>query len=113
MKSIPNSGGTLCHHICGNLQHFIGHLLGGSDYKRDRDAEFSGHTYSRAELVSMVENTQNVLAETFKKIHVDLTGDYPVEFLGQTRSTLHVIQHLYGHMNYHLGQLDYHRRGVV
>ena len=25
---IPNSAGNLCLHICGNLQHFIGAILG-------------------------------------------------------------------------------------
>jgi len=27
---IPNSGGNLSLHLCGNLRHFIGLVLGGS-----------------------------------------------------------------------------------
>jgi len=26
----PNSAGSLCLHLCGNIQHFIGHLIGES-----------------------------------------------------------------------------------
>ncbi|MCU0365470.1 MAG: hypothetical protein MUE93_07380 [Ignavibacteriaceae bacterium] len=38
---IKNSAGNLCLHLCGNLQHFIGAVLGNSGYVRNRDAEFS------------------------------------------------------------------------
>jgi len=30
---VTNSGGTLAMHIAGNVQHFIGAVLGGSGYK--------------------------------------------------------------------------------
>ena len=39
--SISNSAGNLCLHICGNLQHFIGAVLGKSGYERNREFEFS------------------------------------------------------------------------
>ncbi|MGB5288816.1 MAG: hypothetical protein WBN42_10030, partial [Ignavibacteriaceae bacterium] len=32
---IKNSAGNLCLHLCGNLQHFIGAVLGNSDYIRN------------------------------------------------------------------------------
>jgi hypothetical protein len=38
---ILNSAGTLCLHLCGNLQHFVGAVLGNSGYIRQRDEEFS------------------------------------------------------------------------
>ena len=38
---IKNSAGNLCLHICGNLQHFVGAVLGNSGYVRKRDEEFS------------------------------------------------------------------------
>ena len=28
--AIKNPGGNLCLHLCGNLQHYIGAVLGGS-----------------------------------------------------------------------------------
>ena len=38
---VKNSAGNLCLHLCGNLQHFIGAVLGNSGYVRNRDAEFT------------------------------------------------------------------------
>ena len=38
---IKNPAGNLCLHLCGNLQHFIGAILGQSGYVRDREKEFS------------------------------------------------------------------------
>ena len=40
-SGFPNSGGTLALHVAGNIRHFVGAVLGGSGYLRDRDAEFS------------------------------------------------------------------------
>ena len=39
--NINNSAGNLCLHICGNLKHFIVHVLGGTDFNREREKEFS------------------------------------------------------------------------
>jgi len=39
-REIKNSGGNLCLHLCGNLQHFIGAILGKTGYIRNRDNEF-------------------------------------------------------------------------
>ena len=38
---VPNSAGTLVLHCAGNLRHFLGAVLGGDGYRRDRDAEFA------------------------------------------------------------------------
>src|SRR5258708_13533143 len=38
---ISNSAGNLALHLTGNLQYFIGTVLGSSSYVRDRDAEFN------------------------------------------------------------------------
>ncbi|MDT8341697.1 MAG: hypothetical protein RQ751_09320, partial [Longimicrobiales bacterium] len=37
----PNSAGTLALHMAGNLHHFVGAVLGGEGYVRDREAEFA------------------------------------------------------------------------
>jgi len=50
-KEIKNSAGTLCIHLNGNLKHFIGAILGGTDYKRDRDSEFTIRNISKTELL--------------------------------------------------------------
>jgi hypothetical protein len=48
---LPNSGGTLALHAAGNLQHFVGAVMGGSSYVRDRDAEFQRRHVARSELI--------------------------------------------------------------
>ena len=37
LPGVPNSAGNLALHVAGNLQHFVGAVLGGSAYVRDED----------------------------------------------------------------------------
>ena len=37
---VKNSPGNLCLHLCGNLQYFIGAVIGKSGYERNREDEF-------------------------------------------------------------------------
>ena len=37
---VTNAAGNLALHVAGNLQHFIGAVLGGTGYVRNRDLEF-------------------------------------------------------------------------
>ncbi|HEX2719050.1 MAG TPA: hypothetical protein VHM67_15380, partial [Gemmatimonadaceae bacterium] len=55
MPGIANVGGTLALHIAGNLQHFIGAVLGGTGYVRDRDAEFARRDVSRDEILREID----------------------------------------------------------
>ncbi len=107
---IKNSAGNLAMHLCGNLQHFIGHVLGGSAYERDRAFEFNGRM-TREALVSEVLKTEEALIGYFETASdEDYSADYPLEVFGYKMSNLHFIMHLMGHLNYHLGQVNYHRR---
>ncbi len=107
---INNSAGNLSLHISGNLQHFFGAVLGGSDYVRDRDFEFSGKV-SRQELLDDLEAAEKSVRETLAAItSEDLEKDYPLEIRGNTWKTEFFFLHLYSHMTYHLGQINYHRR---
>ncbi|WP_312822420.1 DinB family protein [Epilithonimonas sp.] len=40
----------------------------------------------------------------------DLEKDYPTEALGYKMTTGYFLIHLLSHLNYHLGQINYHRR---
>ena len=40
----------------------------------------------------------------------DLKAIYPIEVLGHPMTTGFFLFHLQGHLNYHLGQINYHRR---
>ena len=41
-----SSPANLVLHLSGNLRHFFGHVLGGSDYVRNRDREFMDEPYA-------------------------------------------------------------------
>ena len=107
---VKNSAGNLAMHLSGNLRHFIGHVLGGSDYKRDRAFEFNGRISREAILKEMAETEEALIAHFDKTSDEEYTQDYPLEVFGYKMSNLHFIMHLMGHLNYHLGQVNYHRR---
>lgn len=108
---IANSGGNLCLHLVGNLNHFIGAILGNTNYKRDRDAEFNLLGVSRIELINKVEDTLAMIKEVLPTLSQEtMDGQYPLEVFGKPMSTEYFLVHLEGHLNYHLGQLNYHRR---
>lgn len=108
---IANTGGNLVLHLCGNLRHFIGAMLGGSGYIRKREDEFNLKDVKRSELVEEVKTTQKVVLETLNELNeAQLEEHYPINVFGKEMTTLYFINHLYGHLNYHLGQLNYHRR---
>ena len=108
---ILNSGGNLCLHLCGNLQHFIGAILGNSGYIRKRDEEFSKKNIQIRELVAEIELTIEVLKKTFAELKKDdLQKKYPINVFGYEMTTEYLLTHMAAHLNYHLGQLNYHRR---
>lgn len=110
-EGITNSAGNLSLHLTGNLQHFVGGVLGGSGYVRDRDAEFSSTGISRTELLSNIETTIEVLTHTLEKLtDDDFAKTYPIEVFGHPMTTGYFLTHLATHFNYHLGQINYHRR---
>ena len=108
---IPNSAGNLSLHLAGNLRHFIGAVLGGSGYQRDRNLEFSAKGLTRNELTEIIDATIAELSTTFDKITDEqLDSEYPIVVLDQKLSTSGFLTHLAVHLSYHLGQIDYHRR---
>ena len=110
-KDILNSGGNLCLHLVGNLKHFFGAILGNSGYVRNRELEFSLKNISRTELIQQVEETLKDVISTLDQLsEEDLAKEYPIEPLGYTMTTEYFLIHLFGHLSYHLGQINYHRR---
>ena len=108
---IANTGGNLVLHLCGNLRHFIGAMLGGSGYIRKRDDEFGLKDVKRSELIDEVKTTKKVVLETLTELKEgQLEEIYPINVFGKEMTTLYFLNHLYGHLNYHLGQINYHRR---
>lgn len=108
---ITNPGGNLTLHLAGNLQYFIGAVLGGTGYVRNRDAEFSSRDVPRAELLREIDAAIAGVARGMAAItDKDLAKPYSVPVGGVTLSTGDFLLHLAAHLTYHLGQVDYHRR---
>lgn len=109
--SVSNSPGHLCFHICGNLRHYIGHILGNINYVRDRHHEFNGPTVTKEALVALIEKTKNELILAFNTIReTQLEETFPIQVLDSKIRTDKFLIHLYGHFGYHLGQINYFKR---
>jgi len=110
-KNIANSAGNLCLHLIGNLNTYIGATLGGSNYIRNRELEFSLKDIPKQELINMIEATLTVVNQTLDKITEEqLNGEYPMLVFQEKTSTEFFLVHLATHLTYHLGQINYHRR---
>ncbi|MDX1476904.1 MAG: DinB superfamily protein [Saprospiraceae bacterium] len=108
---IANPAGNLALHLAGNLRHYIGAMLGNTGYIRDRHAEFHDRDVSRAGILEQID----LAAADIRGVLPGLTEEqlhapFPQEVLGYPMSTQYFLIHLYGHFNYHLGQINYHRR---
>lgn len=107
---ISNSPGNLALHVSGNLRHFIGKTIGGTNYKRDRDFEFNGKV-KRSELIDDLKLAKKEVKQTFNKMTMNqFFENYPLEVFGNAMSTFRFMVHLNGHLTYHLGQINYCRR---
>ena len=111
---LPNSGGTLALHAAGNLQHFLGAVLGGSSYVRDRDAEFQRRNVARSELIEELRRAASSVQQVLDRVdRSTLDGDYPLPVANRRLMTSDFLLHLATHLAYHVGQLDFHRRIVT
>lgn len=111
---INNSPGNLFLHLAGNLQHFIGTVLGKTSFVRDREGEFGKKGLTKAELATELVATKKAVIETLGKVTSEqLNGLYPIEVFGKPMTTQYFLIHLSGHLNYHYGQINYFRRIVA
>ena len=109
---IKNSAGNLCLHLVGNLNHFIGSVLGQTGFVRDRPAEFSTRFLPSSELISSIESTKLMVNQTIGSLtDSQLKMQYPEGYFNADPMTIEwFLMHLYGHLCYHLGQINYHKR---
>jgi Protein of unknown function (DUF1572) len=110
-EGISNPAGNLCLHLIGNLNEYIGRQLGEIPYERNRPLEFSATDVPQKDLLRMVASTQHVVERAIKKIKVrQFQAQYPENVLGYDMTIHYFLVHLHGHLTYHLGQINYHRR---
>lgn len=111
LPGVTNSAGNLTRHLDGNLRHYIGTQLAGIPYTRDRSVEFGPTRISQQELVQRVESLQPFIPDIVAGLtQAQLDAIFPEPLWGGERVTSQFLFHLYGHFNYHLGQIGYLRR---
>jgi uncharacterized damage-inducible protein DinB len=108
---VTNAAGTLALHLEGNLREYVGRLLGGIDYQRDRPLEFSRRGVERAELIARIDAVRASIIPVLRALtDAAVAQEFPEPVFGGPMSTRQMLIHLSGHLNYHLGQIDYLRR---
>lgn len=102
-----NSVGNLVLHVCGSTRHFLGRGVGGSDYRRDRPAEFAlKGPIPRGDLLRTLEETvaeaERVLAA------LDPSGLLEVrDRAGEPQTVLALLLRTVHHWGVHAGQIVY------
>jgi hypothetical protein len=114
LPGVTNSAGNLALHVAGNLQHYVGAVLGGTGYVRNRDAEFGRRSGSRAEILAEID----AAIAAVRGVLPGLTGDridapFPESVNAASVRTGLFLCHLATHAAFHLGQLGYLRRGLT
>jgi hypothetical protein len=114
VPGIANPGGNLALHLAGNLQYFVGNVLGKTGYTRNRDAEFGSRDVPRDELLREIDGAIAAVETGLTRVNdADLAEPYPEPMGGVTGTTGAFLAHLAVHLAYHLGQVDYHRRIIT
>jgi len=114
MPGISNSAGNLALHVCGNLKHYVGGVLGNTGYVRDREAEFSARSGSRRDLAREIKEAVEVVSAVLPGLTEDtVAATYPEKVAGVSLPCGRFLIHLCAHAGFHLGQAGYLRRSLT
>ena len=111
---ITNSAANLALHLAGNLHYFIGTVLGGAGYVRNRDDEFGRKSGTRAEISAELDAAIAAVRTVLPGVSDErLNQDFPEAVMGFKVGTGIFLVHLCAHAGFHLGQASYLRRFVT
>lgn len=114
LPGITNTAGNLALHLEGNLREYIGRQLGHMAYSRNRPTEFAAKGLGREELVNRIEDLRRSIQSVIASLSAEtMEAQYPEVVLEKPLSTNAFLIHLYGHLNWHLGQIDSLRRALT
>jgi hypothetical protein len=114
LPGVLNPAGNLALHIEGNLLEFVGRQLGKLPYKRNRELEFSLRGMSRDEIGRRIAELRQSIPAVIHDLSAEqMEMEYPEVVLEVATTTREFLIHLYGHLNWHLGQIDYLRRILI
>lgn len=110
-RQIRNSPANLALHICGNLKHNIGAVLGKNNFVRERDLEFSKKGATKSDLIIEIDFTAKIIEPVLDSLtDADLAKPWPGDAYGPDQAIGSVLVRIAIHLGYHLGQINYHRR---
>jgi uncharacterized damage-inducible protein DinB len=107
-----NSIGHLVLHLTGNLNHYVGALVAGTDYVRDREHEFTdSERYPRDEVLARFREAVDLVILTIESqdeagFTTPLDAQKPI----QTHFGLFLV--CAAHLNNHIGQMSYLVQGL-
>jgi uncharacterized damage-inducible protein DinB len=109
IKPFPfgNSVGHLVLHLTGNLNHYIGALVAGTGYKREREHEFTDPAHCpRDEVLARFHHAIELVVHTLSSQNESafLT---PVENQPPVQTRLGLFLVCAAHLNNHIGQMSY------
>ena len=112
LPGTTNTAGHLCLHLVSNLNHFIGAGLGKTGFSRNRELEFTSEPISQKVLLKDLDACAEMLEMVFDNLDdAVLLQDFPLPWrAGEYYNTHFMLVQLAGHLNYHLGQVNYCRR---
>ena len=113
LPGVTNSAGNLALHIAGGLRYFIGAVLFGGSYVRDRDAEFTVRGLSRTEVTAAIDAAIDAVRMLDRLPVSRLEEAFPAAPGGAVLSTRAFVVHLVAHTGFHLGQVGYLRRALT
>jgi hypothetical protein len=102
-----NSIGHLVLHLTGNLNYYIGAMIAGSGYVREREKEFTDS--GRPSPDEVLNRFHTAVAMVVRTLHAqdDLGFQVPVEHEIPIKSRLGLFLVCASHMNNHIGQMSY------
>ena len=114
VPGVANSAANLALHVAGNLQYYVGAVLGGSGYVRDREAEFNRRSGPRSGVAREIRTAIRVVQDVLRDLPAErLALEYPEPLDGLAFRTDRFLFHLCTHAAFHLGQAGYLRRALT
>jgi uncharacterized damage-inducible protein DinB len=105
--SFGNSIGHLVLHLTGNLNHYIGAVIAGTGYVREREKEFIDPNHPTVdELLARYHEAVALVVRTLHELD-DEGFAVPVEHQVPIKSRLGLFLVCASHMNNHIGQMTY------
>ena len=114
VPGITNSAANLALHVAGNLQHFVGRVLGGTSYARNRELEFGRTSGTKDDVIRELQAATTAVRLTLARLgDAPLSAEYPERHAGMRFQTDRFLLHLCTHAAFHLGQAGFVRRAVT